>query len=196
MVRCSTWHFLSVDTCKSELLLFFLLLNNSYVILFLFFWAEGDLTSPSVQLPVMDQGEHVQVVDLMQYTPLGGIFYYDVFYLPPQAYQVSSWEIRQVSRNVIQCLFLLTLDPAAHPWSWFHTIRYWPQDYRCSPTPQSPTWVMIQHSVVPLLGCQWDCLTLLSSWKLPKWLAGMLQVGATLTHCEASHSIKHWKAKL
>ncbi|XP_029017410.1 dynein axonemal intermediate chain 7 isoform X2 [Betta splendens] len=49
--------------------------------------AEEDVTSPA---------SVVQVVDLMQYTPLGGIFYYDIFCLPPQAYQVNGWEIRQV----------------------------------------------------------------------------------------------------
>lgn len=48
----------------------------------------------------MDQAECIQAVDLMQYTPLGGIFYCDVFYLPPQAYHGNGWEIRQVNRKV------------------------------------------------------------------------------------------------
>ncbi|XP_026183084.1 dynein axonemal intermediate chain 7 isoform X2 [Mastacembelus armatus] len=64
--------------------------------------AEGDLTSPSVQLTIMDQGEQVQVVDLMQYTPLGGVFYYDVFHLPPQAQQANGWEIRQILNTGLQ----------------------------------------------------------------------------------------------
>ncbi|XP_071358086.1 dynein axonemal intermediate chain 7 isoform X2 [Trachinotus anak] len=64
--------------------------------------AEGDLTSPSVQLSMMDSGEHVQVVDLMQYIPLGGVFFYDVFCLPPQAHQVNGWEIRQVLDTGLQ----------------------------------------------------------------------------------------------
>ncbi|KAL6116985.1 dnai7 [Pungitius sinensis] len=63
--------------------------------------AEGQLTSP-VQLTTMDHGERVQVVDLMQYTPLGGVFHYDVFHLPPQVHKVNGWEIRQVLHNGLQ----------------------------------------------------------------------------------------------
>ncbi|XP_041820365.1 dynein intermediate chain CFAP94, axonemal [Chelmon rostratus] len=62
--------------------------------------AEGDLTSPSVELTVVDYG--VQVVDLMRYTPLGGVLYYDVFHLPPQAHQVNGWEIRQLLDEGLQ----------------------------------------------------------------------------------------------
>ncbi|KAM6896104.1 dynein axonemal intermediate chain 7 [Lycodopsis pacificus] len=64
--------------------------------------AEGVLTSPRVQLTMTDSGERVQVVDLMQYTPLGGVFYYDAFHLPPQARQVNGWEIRQLLHNGLQ----------------------------------------------------------------------------------------------
>ncbi|XP_022604872.1 protein CASC1 [Seriola dumerili] len=64
--------------------------------------AEGDLRSHSVQFTMMDGDEHAQVVDLMQYTPLGGVFYYDVFCLPPQAHQVIGWEIRQVLDTGLQ----------------------------------------------------------------------------------------------
>ncbi|XP_059182374.1 dynein axonemal intermediate chain 7 [Centropristis striata] len=64
--------------------------------------AEGDLASPLVQLTMMDNGECVQVVDLLQYTPLGGVFYYDVFHLPPQAHQVKGWEIRQLLDKGLQ----------------------------------------------------------------------------------------------
>uniref|UniRef100_A0A3B4XIL8 Dynein axonemal intermediate chain 7 n=1 Tax=Seriola lalandi dorsalis TaxID=1841481 RepID=A0A3B4XIL8_SERLL len=64
--------------------------------------AEGDLKSHSVQFTMMDGDEHAQVVDLMQYTPLGGVFYYDVFCLPPQAHQVIGWEIRQVLDTGLQ----------------------------------------------------------------------------------------------
>nr|XP_046234539.1 dynein axonemal intermediate chain 7 isoform X2 [Scatophagus argus] len=62
--------------------------------------ADGDMTPPSVQLTVMDHG--VQVVDLMQYTPLGGVLYYDAFHLPPQAHQVNGWEIRQLLDTGLQ----------------------------------------------------------------------------------------------
>uniref|UniRef100_A0A3B4ULR7 Dynein axonemal intermediate chain 7 n=1 Tax=Seriola dumerili TaxID=41447 RepID=A0A3B4ULR7_SERDU len=64
--------------------------------------SEGDLRSHSVQFTMMDGDEHAQVVDLMQYTPLGGVFYYDVFCLPPQAHQVIGWEIRQVLDTGLQ----------------------------------------------------------------------------------------------
>lgn len=73
----------------------------------------GDLTeTPIVQPTMMDRSECIQVVDLMQYTPLGGVFYCDVFHLPPQAHQVNGWEIRQVNRKGFQCL-LLPPGPAA-----------------------------------------------------------------------------------
>ncbi|KAM3588296.1 uncharacterized protein V6R79_025724 [Siganus canaliculatus] len=49
----------------------------------------------SEQLSTMDLG--IQAVDLRQFTPLGGVFYYDVYHLPPQAHQVNGWEIRQLS---------------------------------------------------------------------------------------------------
>ncbi|XP_030575871.1 dynein axonemal intermediate chain 7 isoform X2 [Archocentrus centrarchus] len=51
---------------------------------------------PIVSKPV------TQVVDLMQYTPLGGVFYYDVFHLPPQAYYARGWEIQQLLRTGLQ----------------------------------------------------------------------------------------------
>lgn len=62
--------------------------------------AEGELDSPSVSLASM--GHSVQVVDLMQYTPVGGVFYYNAFHLPPQAHQANGWEIRQVNRKRFQ----------------------------------------------------------------------------------------------
>lgn len=73
-------------------------MNLSFCLLFLISPAEGDLTSPTVQLTAMY--DSAQVVDLMQYTPLGGVLYYDVFHLPPQAHQVCGWEIRQVRKSV------------------------------------------------------------------------------------------------
>uniref|UniRef100_UPI0037E8EA04 dynein axonemal intermediate chain 7 n=1 Tax=Semicossyphus pulcher TaxID=241346 RepID=UPI0037E8EA04 len=62
--------------------------------------AEGDLISPLMHPTLVNHGVHV--VDLMQYTPLGGVFYYDVFHLPPQARQVNGWEIRQVLDKGLQ----------------------------------------------------------------------------------------------
>ncbi|XP_042367700.1 dynein axonemal intermediate chain 7 [Plectropomus leopardus] len=63
---------------------------------------EGNLTSPSVQLTAIDNRECVQVVDLMQHTPLGGVFYYDMFHLPPQAHHVNGWEIRKLLDKGLQ----------------------------------------------------------------------------------------------
>uniref|UniRef100_A0A3Q3F400 Dynein axonemal intermediate chain 7 n=1 Tax=Kryptolebias marmoratus TaxID=37003 RepID=A0A3Q3F400_KRYMA len=37
----------------------------------------------------------VQVVDLMEYTPLGGVFCYDLFHLPPQDKKAGTWIIQQ-----------------------------------------------------------------------------------------------------
>ncbi|XP_077357665.1 dynein axonemal intermediate chain 7 [Festucalex cinctus] len=41
-------------------------------------------------------GEGVEVVDLRKYTPLGGVFYYELFHLPPQSHHVKGWEIRKM----------------------------------------------------------------------------------------------------
>ncbi|XP_035003896.2 dynein axonemal intermediate chain 7 [Hippoglossus stenolepis] len=62
---------------------------------------EGEFSSPS-ELLTMDSSEPVQAVDLMEYTPLGGVFYYDVFRLPPQAHRVNGWEIRQKLHTGLQ----------------------------------------------------------------------------------------------
>ncbi|XP_029902303.1 dynein axonemal intermediate chain 7 [Myripristis murdjan] len=51
---------------------------------------------------VTDSGVSVQVVDLQQYTPLGGVFYWDVFHLPPQAHSIHDWEIRQILHTRLQ----------------------------------------------------------------------------------------------
>ncbi|XP_077941172.1 dynein axonemal intermediate chain 7 isoform X4 [Gasterosteus aculeatus] len=63
--------------------------------------AEGELTSP-LPLTTIDCGERVQVVDLMQYTPLGGVFHYNLFHLPPQVHKVNGWEIRQLLDHGLQ----------------------------------------------------------------------------------------------
>ncbi|KAM4615617.1 dynein axonemal intermediate chain 7 [Polymixia lowei] len=52
--------------------------------------------------PVIDSCDSIQVVDLLQYTPLGGVFYWDVFRLPPQAKQVNGWEMRQLLDTGLQ----------------------------------------------------------------------------------------------
>ncbi|XP_053170205.1 dynein axonemal intermediate chain 7 [Scomber japonicus] len=64
--------------------------------------AEGDLTALSEQLSLTDCSERFKVVDMMQYTPLGGVFYYEVFHLPPQAHHINGWEIRQLLDTGLQ----------------------------------------------------------------------------------------------
>ncbi|RVE56321.1 hypothetical protein OJAV_G00219960 [Oryzias javanicus] len=53
--------------------------------------ADSDLTGS--QFTKMGCDEEV---DLMKYTPLGGVFYYGVFHLPPQAHLINHWEIREI----------------------------------------------------------------------------------------------------
>ncbi|XP_055009212.1 dynein axonemal intermediate chain 7 isoform X2 [Boleophthalmus pectinirostris] len=57
---------------------------------------ERDLSSSLSHLNTTEVCFKVQVVDLMQYSPLGGVFYYDVFHLPPQARHANGWTIRQI----------------------------------------------------------------------------------------------------
>uniref|UniRef100_A0A3B4F8D8 Dynein axonemal intermediate chain 7 n=1 Tax=Pundamilia nyererei TaxID=303518 RepID=A0A3B4F8D8_9CICH len=40
-----------------------------------------------------------QVVDLMEYTPLGGVFYYDAFHLPPQIQYAHGWKFVQAEKS-------------------------------------------------------------------------------------------------
>ncbi|XP_028304731.1 dynein axonemal intermediate chain 7 [Gouania willdenowi] len=72
--------------------------------------AEGGLISPPARLTV--KKNDLQVVDLRQYTPLGGVFYYDVFHLPPQAHQVNGWEIRQLMDTGLQVFPYLAEKPS------------------------------------------------------------------------------------
>ncbi|XP_024229730.1 dynein axonemal intermediate chain 7-like isoform X2 [Oncorhynchus tshawytscha] len=60
---------------------------------------EGD--SPTPMDLVIDSYEG-QVVDLQQYTPLGGVFYCDVFRLPPQSQQLNGWEMRELLDTGLQ----------------------------------------------------------------------------------------------
>uniref|UniRef100_A0A3B3ZKT2 Dynein axonemal intermediate chain 7 n=1 Tax=Periophthalmus magnuspinnatus TaxID=409849 RepID=A0A3B3ZKT2_9GOBI len=57
---------------------------------------DGDLSSSLSHLNTSETCFRVQVVDMMQYSPLGGVFYYNVFHLPPQAHHVNGWTIRQI----------------------------------------------------------------------------------------------------
>lgn len=66
---------------------------------FLKFPQENDST-PSPPDPMIDNSE-VHIVDLQQYTPLGGVFYFDAFHIPPQSHMVKGWEMREVHFKMI-----------------------------------------------------------------------------------------------
>lgn len=111
------------------------------------------------------------MVDLLKYRPLGGVFYYDVFHLPPQAHQVNDWEIRQVmgggsGRGVRQqvtsvsdrcpCVLQLLEDTG------LQTFPYPPdraEDDGAPPAPPVGVSVKLPDSVVflqPPLVARWD----------------------------------------
>uniref|UniRef100_A0A673BG89 Dynein axonemal intermediate chain 7 n=1 Tax=Sphaeramia orbicularis TaxID=375764 RepID=A0A673BG89_9TELE len=73
-------------------------IHTLLLLLVLIFVSEGELTSPAV----LSTDHRERVVDLMQYTPLGGVFFYDVFHLPPQAHKVNGWVIRQILDTGLQ----------------------------------------------------------------------------------------------
>uniref|UniRef100_A0A3Q2NS59 Dynein axonemal intermediate chain 7 n=1 Tax=Fundulus heteroclitus TaxID=8078 RepID=A0A3Q2NS59_FUNHE len=52
-------------------------------------------TDPTVP-EVATAGSGAQIVDLMQYTTLGGVFYYDLFHLPPQPIRGKGYTILQI----------------------------------------------------------------------------------------------------
>ncbi|XP_034019519.1 protein CASC1 isoform X2 [Thalassophryne amazonica] len=66
--------------------------------------AVGELTSASEQSAEGDMGQsgQVEVVDLKQHSSLGGVFYFDVFHLPPQTRYVKGWKITQLSDEGLQ----------------------------------------------------------------------------------------------
>ncbi|XP_024913209.1 dynein axonemal intermediate chain 7 isoform X3 [Cynoglossus semilaevis] len=82
--------------------------------------AEVVLTSPAEELTAADQTDRVLVVDLMEYTPLGGVFYFDVFHLPPQARRVNEWEIRQLLDTGLQ-MFCYPTGKTSSPENEAHT---------------------------------------------------------------------------
>ncbi|KAL2076614.1 hypothetical protein ACEWY4_027786 [Coilia grayii] len=56
---------------------------------------EGMSPPPAVESAVTESLV-ASVVDLHQFSSLGGVFYFDVFHLPPQAHSLNGWEIRQL----------------------------------------------------------------------------------------------------
>uniref|UniRef100_A0A8C2A1Y1 Dynein axonemal intermediate chain 7 n=1 Tax=Cyprinus carpio TaxID=7962 RepID=A0A8C2A1Y1_CYPCA len=59
----------------------------------------GSDSSPAE--PVIDRAD-VHIVDLQQFTPLGGVFYFDVLHLPPQSHIVKGWEKRKLLETGLQ----------------------------------------------------------------------------------------------
>nr|A6H8T2.2 RecName: Full=Dynein axonemal intermediate chain 7 [Danio rerio] len=55
---------------------------------------------PSPAEPVTDTDVHI--VDLQQFTPLGGVFYFDLFHMPPQSRTVKGWEMRELLDTGLQ----------------------------------------------------------------------------------------------
>lgn len=51
---------------------------------------------------LMFDGADMHIVDLQQFTPLGGVFYFDVFHLPPQSHIVKGWEMRELLETGLQ----------------------------------------------------------------------------------------------
>ncbi|KAK3545000.1 hypothetical protein QTP86_032703 [Hemibagrus guttatus] len=44
----------------------------------------------------------LHIVDLYRYTPLGGVYYFDLFKLPPQALTINGWEITEILDTGLQ----------------------------------------------------------------------------------------------
>ncbi|XP_051974518.1 dynein axonemal intermediate chain 7-like [Xyrauchen texanus] len=63
--------------------------------------ADQNGSTSSLSKPVIDNAD-VHIVDLQQYTPLGGVFYFDVFHLPPQSRIVKGWEMTQLLETGLQ----------------------------------------------------------------------------------------------
>uniref|UniRef100_A0A8C2C0B7 Dynein axonemal intermediate chain 7 n=1 Tax=Cyprinus carpio TaxID=7962 RepID=A0A8C2C0B7_CYPCA len=59
----------------------------------------GSDSSPAE--PVTDSAD-IHIVDLQQFRPLGGVFYFDVFHLPPQSHTVRGWEMRELLETGLQ----------------------------------------------------------------------------------------------
>ncbi|XP_077449706.1 dynein axonemal intermediate chain 7 isoform X2 [Stigmatopora argus] len=54
-------------------------------------------TPPPMDDHAADHSEGADVVDLRMYTPLGGVFYFELFHLPSQSFHVKGWEIQKMS---------------------------------------------------------------------------------------------------
>nr|XP_057933335.1 dynein axonemal intermediate chain 7 isoform X2 [Doryrhamphus excisus]XP_057933336.1 dynein axonemal intermediate chain 7 isoform X2 [Doryrhamphus excisus] len=72
------------------------LIQKPSLLLTIFYFPADPIPSPLDESTEDANGDR-HVVDLIQYTPLGGVFYYELFQLPPQAHVVKGWEIQMHS---------------------------------------------------------------------------------------------------
>ncbi|XP_053364665.1 dynein axonemal intermediate chain 7 isoform X1 [Clarias gariepinus] len=56
---------------------------------------------PTVVEPGIESDEP-QIMDLHQYTPLGGVYYFNLFHLPPQTLTINGWEVTELSQTGLQ----------------------------------------------------------------------------------------------
>ncbi|XP_067283335.1 dynein axonemal intermediate chain 7 [Pseudorasbora parva] len=63
--------------------------------------ADQNGSNPSHAELMFDSAD-IHIVDLQQFTPLGGVFYFDVFHLPPQCHIVKGWEMRELLETGLQ----------------------------------------------------------------------------------------------
>ncbi|XP_027016139.1 dynein axonemal intermediate chain 7 [Tachysurus fulvidraco] len=56
---------------------------------------------PTVTQPVTISPK-VYIVDLYRYTPLGGVYYFDLFKLPPQTLTIKGWETTEILKTRLQ----------------------------------------------------------------------------------------------
>lgn len=40
--------------------------------------------------------DDLHIVDLHKYMPLGGVYYFDLFRLPPQSFTINDWQMTEV----------------------------------------------------------------------------------------------------
>ncbi|CAB1345768.1 unnamed protein product [Coregonus sp. 'balchen'] len=117
-----------------------------------------------------------------QYTPLGGVFYCDVFCLPPQSQQLNGWEMREpfpyhTDQSQIQGTQYTPLGGVFYcdvfclpPQS--QQLNGWEMREGCSRSPTTQTSPRSRGRWGPDLS---PCLTLSCCWRTPRWPAGTLK---------------------
>ncbi|KAF5890790.1 protein CASC1-like, partial [Clarias magur] len=57
---------------------------------------------PDPEPTVVEPVPETLTVDLHQYTPLGGVYYFNLFHLPPQTLTINGWEVTELSQAGLQ----------------------------------------------------------------------------------------------